>query len=83
MTAVEALDDALLQMVEHGQRPPCTGLPGFISDDPAERAMAARICQSCPLVELCAAAADERKEPHGVWGGVDRCSLAYRRKETA
>jgi hypothetical protein len=80
MTASEALDDALLRMAENGQAPPCFGLPGFTSDDPLERAIAAPICQTCPLLDLCTAAADERDESFGVWGGTDRTPRHYRAK---
>ena len=33
-------------------------------------ARAKRICRSCPVSDECLASALERKEPHGVWGGL-------------
>lgn len=82
-TAVERLDLALLGMAENGQAPPCYGLGGFTSDDPLERRIAAPICEHCPIRELCTAAADERRESFGVWGGRDRTPRAYKPRSTA
>lgn len=32
---------------------------------------AKRICQSCPVSEECLAAALDRHESHGIWGGLN------------
>lgn len=53
--------------------PPCHAHPRpslWISDDPDERALAARLCRRCPVIELCREAG--RRERFGVWAGKDR-----------
>jgi WhiB family redox-sensing transcriptional regulator len=49
----------------------CRGLPTevFFSDDPFSIARAKAICDRCPVRDRCLAAALERGEPWGVWGG--------------
>lgn len=70
----QALTGALLRMADNGQRPRCgdwnDGNP-WLADDPGLRAMAARWCEGCPIVEPCAQAAKEMKASFGVWGGRD------------
>lgn len=69
--AREQLARALLTLAEAGQRPRCSDSPQLhLSDDPAERATAARQCVGCPLLDLCRNAG--QYERHGVWGAVDR-----------
>ncbi|MGO4955775.1 WhiB family transcriptional regulator [Luteococcus sp. Sow4_B9] len=41
----------------------------FFSDDMGVVDQAKQICRSCPVREQCLAAALDRAEPHGVWGG--------------
>jgi hypothetical protein len=75
MTAAETFRVALLDVTARGQRAPCEGPDRYqwTSEDPRERAQAARTCRdACPLLDLCAAAAREVGERHGVWGGKDR-----------
>ncbi|GAB3472143.1 hypothetical protein GCM10027436_88490 [Actinophytocola sediminis] len=38
----------------------------------AEAAAARLICSACPVRLLCAVGALERREPYGIWGGLDR-----------
>lgn len=75
MTATEELTMALVKLASEGRRPACGDWREnnpWLSDDPRLRAMAARWCRGCPVLELCGAAAVERKERFGVWGGRDR-----------
>lgn len=62
---------------------PCKAMPEWTSDDPEDRAVAARACRSCPLLELCHAAAESTCEPFGVWAGIDRERTPTTRKRTA
>ncbi|PWJ24735.1 transcription factor WhiB [Branchiibius hedensis] len=62
---------ALLTMATYGERPVCSDAPQlWISDDAEDREGVKVWCQSCPLIEPCAAAGQFEK--HGVWGGLDR-----------
>ncbi len=76
MTGAEALNRALLDLVESGARTPCQGRrrSRWTSDDRDERAWAASVCTglACPVLEECRAAAEEQGEKWGVWAGVDR-----------
>ena len=66
MAAHRALARAVLDEV-----PPCLGSPLPTSDDPDDRALAARgFCPGCGVRALCAAAGEG--EPWGVWGGTDK-----------
>ncbi|MEU3785218.1 WhiB family transcriptional regulator [Streptomyces sp900129855] len=40
------------------------------------------VCARCPVIEACRAAALERAEPNGVWGGLDKGERrAFRRRQ--
>lgn len=41
----------------------------FFAESPADVEYAKSLCQQCPLRAWCLAAALERREPWGVWGG--------------
>lgn len=41
----------------------------FFADQPAELEKAKTLCEGCPARAICLAAALERQEPWGVWGG--------------
>jgi WhiB family redox-sensing transcriptional regulator len=41
----------------------------FFADSPVEVERAKTLCTDCPVKALCLAAALERREPWGVWGG--------------
>ncbi len=75
MTAAEQLTRALVDFAAQGRRPRC-GEPGghelWCSDDATDRAQAASWCTGCPVMDECAAAADEQAEKFGVWAGRDR-----------
>lgn len=54
----------------------------FFSEDPLTLARAKVICSKCPVAAACLAAAVERAEPWGVWGGqllVDGVPVAFKR----
>ena len=63
-----------------GERFPCDGLTDLFFPAPAGGAgarlvrrdvnRAIAICRTCPRIIECRRLADERKERHGVWGGV-------------
>lgn len=69
------LTRALMTLTERGQRPPC-GDPDdrhlWLSEDAADRALAAEWCTGCPITAACQAAAEANGEKFGVWGGRDR-----------
>ena len=70
----QALTDALLRMADEGQRPRCGDWSEdspWLSDEPGLRAMAARWCAGCQIVDECAQAGGEFKSTFGVWGGRD------------
>lgn len=41
----------------------------FFAESPADVELAKSVCTDCPVREQCLAAALERREPWGVWGG--------------
>lgn len=74
-TASDVLTRALLNLANRGGRPRCSD-PGthqlWLSEDAAERALAATWCAGCPVLAECRDAAAANGERFGVWGGVDR-----------
>lgn len=73
MSARDDLDQALMSMASKGDKPRCAWpdmREWFTSDDPEERARAARRCHSCPIFTECAAVGED--ESWGIWAGVDR-----------
>lgn len=69
---------------------PCRADPdAWTSEDPDERAYAARACVDCPLIVQCARFARLNAEQFGVWAGIDRTRItnpgrpADQRKESA
>lgn len=75
MTARDRLTHGLVLLADQGRRPPCgdwtDGDNPWLSDNHDQRARAVQACATCPLLEPCAAAADEVGETFGVWGGRD------------
>lgn len=71
MTAHDTLAGALRSLLDGGRWPVCTQDPdAWLSEEPEERAEAARWCADCELLDPCwVAGIDER---FGVWGGLDR-----------
>lgn len=76
--AAQRLLDALEHQLSIGSAPPpcsaaLTGRDLWFSDNPWTRRDAATLCrQECHVLDECGAAADERHEVHGVWGGKPR-----------
>ena len=49
---------------------PCSGDPDlWFAEEPVELERAKSLCGACPIRRQCLAAALERAEPWGVWGG--------------
>ena len=63
--ALEWLDDQQLEALPCRQVEP----DAFFAELPSEVEWAKSLCQSCPVRTACLAAARERREPWGVWGG--------------
>jgi WhiB family transcriptional regulator, redox-sensing transcriptional regulator len=63
---------------------PCySGEPDlWFADTPADLERAKTLCAACPVRRQCLAAALERAEPWGVWGGeiFDRGSIVSRKR---
>ncbi len=75
MTAAEQLTRRLDNLAAQGRRPRCGEFGGhelWCSDDATDRAQAASWCTGCPVMDECAAAANEQGERFGVWAGRDR-----------
>ena len=83
--AFARLNRALAQAVQAGQPPPCAAGGGdrWLSDNPADRAEAARLCVGCTVLGLCGEYADAAREAFGVWAARDRGAVTTRRKEGA
>lgn len=66
-TDFECVEDALVA----GLVLPCIGVDPdlFFAEEPAEVERAKALCACCPVRAICLAAALERREPWGVWGG--------------
>ena len=63
---------------------PCTRTPPdlFFAERPDQVALAKALCAGCPVRAACLAAASERREPVGVWGGelfVDGVAVPFKR----
>lgn len=85
MTARQQLDMALLDMGANNRRTRCAEPADhawWTSDLDAERAAAARLCQGCPVLQLCGAAAEEDAEIF-VYAGVDHGTKPRRKKAAA
>jgi WhiB family transcriptional regulator, redox-sensing transcriptional regulator len=68
------------------QRPPLpchSGDPNlWFADTPTDLERAKTLCESCPVRRQCLAAALQRAEPWGVWGGeiIERGSIVSRKR---
>lgn len=82
MTAAQTMTNALTEMADTMQRPPCTRDGRWLSDDRTERRWAARHCRPCPLLDLCQDLALELRPRVGVWGGVDLAPKRRPRQDT-
>lgn len=58
-------------LIEHGAGLPCRGDDPdlWFAESSAHVERAKELCRACPVREQCLAAALEREEPWGVWGG--------------
>ena len=73
--ARDTLSRALLTLAEGGQRPRCSDAPHLaLSDDAADRAIASRWCEGCPIFDACHQAG--QFERFGIWAGQDRTPTA-------
>lgn len=54
----------------------------WFADTPAGLEVAKTLCVSCPIRRQCLAAALQRAEPWGVWGGeiFDQCSIVSHKR---
>jgi len=71
------------RLARHVLMPCRTGDPDlWFADDPADLERAKALCAPCPVRRQCLAAALERQEPWGVWGGeiFDRGSIVARKR---
>jgi WhiB family transcriptional regulator, redox-sensing transcriptional regulator len=63
-------DSALRRAMTTDHRIPCTDEPDlWFSERSAEVELAKTLCGTCPVRSACLAAALDRGEPWGVWGG--------------
>jgi hypothetical protein len=72
--ASHVLTTALITMASQGLRPNCSDPEShwmWLSEHPAERQQAARLCGGCPILAECDDAAEANGERFGVWGGRD------------
>jgi hypothetical protein len=73
--ASERLTRALADLAARGLRHHCADTEVahlWLSENEHERALAAKLCQQCPIQLECWSAAVARDERFGVWGAVDR-----------
>lgn len=62
---------------------PCSSDPKlWFAEEPADLERAKALCAGCPVRRACLAAALERAEPWGVWGGeiLERGSVLARKR---
>lgn len=77
MSAPTAPEDKLPELPCHVGDPDL-----WFADSPAELERAKDLCADCPMRRGCLAAALERAEPWGVWGGeiLDRGAIVDRKR---
>ena len=74
ITAMRALSDALLSMVEQDIAPPCAdGSNAWTDEDQQVRAKVAPHCDDCEIRHRCHDFADTARPriTHGIWAGTD------------
>ena len=62
---------------------PCNREPDlWFAEEPADLELAKSLCAGCPIRRQCLAAALDRAEPWGVWGGeiLDRGAVLVRKR---
>lgn len=70
-------------MTKNQLKLPCNREPDlWFADDPADLERAKSLCAYCPIRRQCLAAALQRAEPWGVWGGeiLDRGAVIGRKR---
>jgi hypothetical protein len=66
------LRETLDALVDACDRTPCQTTPDvFVAEHREARAAAAAVCAACPVILLCAQAADEIAPSFGVWAGSE------------
>jgi Transcription factor WhiB len=88
MTNARAASDpltlALLNLAARGERTHCSDPAShylWLSEHDNERAVAAMLCDHCPVLQVCRDTAEQRDERWGVWGGSDRASDPEERRQ--
>jgi hypothetical protein len=81
----DRLTRALLDAAAAGLRPHCSDAGSWLwlSEDPADRAEAARRCVGCVVFEPCGTAAEARQERFGTWSGRDRTVVPGKKAQQA
>lgn len=77
--ALDDLNGALLVIAHNGTPAPCTTSDAWLSPDRDDRAAAVAGCAPCPVLDLCAKAADAIQPDAGVWGGQDWNTVGFER----
>ncbi|WP_162143132.1 WhiB family transcriptional regulator [Granulicoccus phenolivorans] len=83
VTARVRFELALVAAAELNQQVPCGTFgtaEAFTSPDPKQRAHAATLCLSCPVLDPCAEAG--QYETAGVWGAIDHTTPNHNREAT-
>jgi hypothetical protein len=77
LIATDRLHSALAELVDTGHHPACLDRPDlWLSDRPADREVAVRLCAGCRVLPECAAAAREVHAHFGVWAARDRTTTS-------
>lgn len=82
--ATDLLTMALLNAASRGEKIPCGDWSVnhlFLSEDPADRQIAMRLCHSCPVFDPCGEAADANQEVFDVRAGGDYTRRPGRKKQ--
>jgi hypothetical protein len=84
--ATDALTLALLSMASRGERTHCSDPAThhlWCSEHDGERAVAIKLCDHCPVEDVCRETAELRGETWGVWGAKDFSVRPGRKKAQA
>lgn len=77
------LGAVLADLENTGLRTPCQADPEtWVDDQPAVRRQAVAACSTCPATTACSTFAEANREPHGVWGGIDRAPRSKPKETT-
>lgn len=77
MSALTVREETLPELPCHVGQPDL-----WFAENPGELERAKVLCADCPIRQQCLAAALEREEPWGVWGGeiIERGSIVARKR---